>query len=471
VSAAADTPPVGVPRRRAAELRLLIFAVLIAVFAYVALSYGHDGRVDATAVTYGVSLLVLYGAAHLAVRFLAPNADPVLLPLAALLNGVGLVVVRRGDLFLKDKGAPGAKHPAAPLQLVWTVVGIVVFIAVLALVRDHRVLDRYRYTLALIGLGLLLIPAVPGLGTTINGAKLWVNIGGVSFQPSEIAKICLIIFFASYLVSKREVLSLATRRVAGLHLPRARDLGPVLLAWLASMAVLVREKDLGSSLLFFGIFIVMLYVVTQRTSWLLIGLGLFGAGTMLAYQLFSHVRSRITTQLHPLAGGKASQLGQGLFGFANGGLVGSGLGRGAPQVFPYQYIRTDFVAALIGEELGLVGMTALLAVFALLVLRGLRTAIGCRDDFGKLLATGLSFALALQVFVVIGGVTRLIPLTGMTLPFVAYGGSSIVANYALVALLIRISDSGRAQTATAAPAPAAQDQTGEMTQVIQRGRR
>jgi cell division protein FtsW (lipid II flippase) len=339
-------------------------------------------------------------------------------------------------------------------------------VAVLASVRDHRSLDRYRYTALAVGLGLLLLPAVPGIGTEINGARIWVRVGSVQFQPAEVANLCLIVFFASYLVAKREVLSLATRRVAGLNLPRARDLGPVLLAWAGSLLVLVREKDLGSSLLFFGLFVAMLFVATERTSWLLIGLGLFTGGATVAYQAFAHVQDRVDAWLDPFAdaSNKGYQITQSLFGLATGGLSGTGLGRGQPDVVPEA--RTDFVFAAIGEELGLIGVAAVLVAFLLLVARGIRVALGVRDDFGKLLAGGLAFALGLQVFVVVGGVTRLIPLTGITLPFVSYGGSSLVANYALVALLLRISNSGR-ELPPPGPANAA-EQTGDMTQVIAR---
>ncbi|HEV2888918.1 MAG TPA: FtsW/RodA/SpoVE family cell cycle protein, partial [Frankiaceae bacterium] len=354
----------------------------------------------------------------------------------------------------------------ASQQLLWTLVGITLFVAVVAVLRDHRALDRYRYTFMAAGLVLLMLPTVlPARFSEVNGAKIWIRVAGFSIQPSELAKILLIVFFASYFVAKRELLSLATRRVAGLNLPRARDLGPVLLAWLASVAVLVREKDLGSSLLFFGIFVVMLYVATERTSWLLIGLGLFSAGAYTAYGLFGHVRTRVDIWLDPFAdaGNRGYQLTQALFGLATGGLTGTGLGNGRPETVPYA--GTDFIFSTIGEELGLIGVVAVLTVFGLLVSRGIRAALGVRDDFGKLLAAGLSFAVALQVFVVVGGVTRLIPLTGITLPFLSYGGSSLVANWVIVALLLRVSDAGR--TPSAAPVtPTANELTGEMTQVV-----
>ena len=457
--------------RRRSELLLLVLAIAVAMGASAAVDLAHDQHVGTDVLAYGASLAVLFGVAHVAVRLLAPAADPLLLPAAALLNGVGLVLQRRLDLAAADRAAQlGNKTPQghAGQQLLWTLLGVLLFAVVLAAVRDHRTLDRYRYTFMAAGIVLLLLPVVlPARFSEVNGAKIWIRVAGFSIQPSEVAKICLIVFFASYFVAKRELLSLATRRVAGLNLPRARDLGPVLLAWAASVAVLVREKDLGSSLLFFGIFVVMLYVATERTSWLLIGLGLFSAGAYAAYGMFGHVRTRVDIWLDPFrdASNRGYQLTQGLFGLATGGLTGTGLGNGRPETVPFA--RTDFIFATIGEELGLIGVVAVLAVFALPVARGLRIALGVRDDFGKLLATGLAFAVALQVFVVVGGVTRLIPLTGITLPFLSYGGSSLVANYAVVALLLRVSDAGRSP-AIATERPDDAELTGEMTQVMAR---
>ncbi|MCW2666569.1 MAG: cell cycle protein [Frankiales bacterium] len=447
-------PAPGPATRRNTELLLIVFAVAVAVLAYAAVGLAQDGRLPSGTLGYGLGLGGLFLTAHLAVRRLAPYADPLIVPCVALLNGLGLVLIRRLDYDAIERArARGRALPRAdaPLQLIWTAVGIVLFIAVLWVVREHTRLARYTYTCAAVGLVFLMLPALPVLGQTINGARLWIRVGPMTVQPSEVAKLLLIIFFAGYLVSKRDVLSLASRRVLGIDFPRARDLGPVLLAWAASLAVLVREKDLGSSLLFFGIFVVMLYVATERTSWLLIGLGLFLGGAFAAYALFGHVRQRVDTWLDPFAdaGGDGYQLVQGLFGFGSGGLTGTGLGEGSPGTVPFA--KTDFILATVGEELGLFGVMAVLMLFALIVERGLRTALACRDSFGKLLAVGLSFALALQVFVIVGGVTRLIPLTGVTLPWLSYGGSSIVANWALVALLLRVSDAARRP----APAPIA----------------
>ena len=460
------------PPRRGTELVLTVFAVLIAVLAYAAVGIAVEDRIPSGTLGYGVGLGVLFLIAHLAVRRLAPHADPLILPCVALLNGLGLVMIRRLDFaavenaMQRGRDVPGGE---APRQLVWTAVGILAFVGVLGFVRDHTRLQRYTYTAAAAGLVLLLLPALPVLGQTINGARLWIRFAGFTVQPSEVAKLLLILFFAGYLVAKRDVLSLASRRVAGLYLPRARDLGPVLIAWGASLAVLIRGKDLGSSLLFFAIFVTMLYIATERTSWLVIGLGLFVGGAFVAYQLFAHVRRRVDTWLDPFADPDRAgfQLVQSLFGFGTGGLTGTGLGEGRPGTVPFA--STDFIMAAIGEELGLVGVMAVLLLFGLIVQRGLRAALSCRDSFGKLLAAGLSFSLALQVFVIVGGVTGLIPLTGVTLPWLSYGGSSIVANWALVAVLLRISDAARRPApAPVTPEVARQALASAETQVVRR---
>jgi cell division protein FtsW (lipid II flippase) len=432
--------PVVPPTRRNVELVLLLFAIAVAEAAYAIVGLTVQGTVpqDWWLVGGGLALLVL--AVHAVLRWRARYADPVILPIVTVLNGLGLVMIHRLDLahhFNKSTSL-------ATRQLAWSAIGVACAIAVIIYVRDHRSLARYTYTAMIVGFGLLLLPLLPGLGQDIRGARIWIALGPLSFQPGEIAKICLALFFAGYLVTARDSLSLVGRKFVGLQLPRGRDLGPILVAWTASLAVLVLESDLGTSLLFFGLFVAMLYVATERTSWIVIGMLLFAGGAVLAWSLFSHVQVRVDIWLHPFDAANAAtayQPVQGWFGMASGGLLGTGLGQGRPDLVPFA--QSDFIVAAMGEELGLAGVFALLVLYGMLVERGLRTAIGVRDGFGKLLATGLAFSIALQVFVVVGGVTRLIPLTGLTAPFLAYGGSSLVSNWVVVALLLRISDSAR----------------------------
>lgn len=474
MSAPAATPsgPAGptVPQRRNTELALLVFAVALVVGADAVVDATLDDQVSTDVLTYGAGFALIYAVAHGAVRWLAPYADPVILPAVALLNGLGLVLIRRLDLAeAADAVQDGLPEPAgdARVQVVWTCLGLALFIAVLLVVRDHRALARYAYTLAAAGLAFLALPALlPAQFSEVNGAKIWIRVAGFSIQPGEFAKIALMVFFAAYLVQKRDVLSLASRRVAGVDLPRGRDLGPVLVAWLLSLLVLVGERDLGTSLLFFGIFIVLLYIATERTSWLLIGVGLFMVGAFVAYQIFGHVQERVTVWLRPFdyRNDEGYQIVQSLFGLGTGGLFGTGLGGGRPESVPFA--KTDFIVATIGEELGLFGLVALLVLYAVLVSRGFRTALTVRDSFGKLLAAGLAFTLAFQVFIVVGGVTKLIPLTGLTTPFLSYGGSSLVANFALVALLLRISDAARRPPPT--PAKQQPPLADAMTEVVKR---
>ncbi|MGY1660164.1 FtsW/RodA/SpoVE family cell cycle protein [Geodermatophilus sp. SYSU D00705] len=439
------------PKRRNTELALLAFAVVITLVAQGIVDLTITGSLRPELLTFGGWFTALWAVVHVVVRRWAPYADPLLLPAVALLTGLGLSVIHRLDLAAEQIDSSTTREDA-PVQLVWATLGIVLFVTVLVVLRDHRVLSRFAYTLALVGLVLLAIPAVlPSSMSEVNGAKIWIRLAGFSIQPGEFAKICLIVFFAAYLVDKRDVLALASRRVAGLELPRARDLGPVLVAWALSILVLVFERDLGSSLLLFGIFVVMLYVATERASWLLIGLGLFAGAALIAYSVFTHVQSRVDVWLSPFEyrDGSGYQLVQSLFGLGTGGLFGAGLGGGRPDQVPVA--KSDFIAAAIGEELGLFGLVAVIIVYLVLVERGLRTSLIVRDAFGKLLAAGLSFAIAWQVFVVLGGVTGLLPLTGLTTPFLAYGGSSLVANFVLVAVLVRISDAARRPAAPAGP--------------------
>jgi cell division protein FtsW (lipid II flippase) len=426
--------------RRNVELLLLLLAVGIVLVAYLNVGLAMNGAFPPDMLSYGAGLLGIAGAFHLVLRWRASYADPLLLPIATLLNGLGLVMIHRLDLAYNRTGMDAL----ALKQLVWSALSVVIAAAVIITLRDHRRLRRYTFTAMAGGLTLLLLPLVPGLGRSVLGSRIWIGLGPFTFQPGEVAKILLAIFFAGYLVQTRDVLALVGRRFVGIALPRARDLGPILIAWLASLGVLVFEKDLGSSLLFFGLFVAMLYVATERRSWIAIGMVLFCGGAYLAYLLFGHVQQRVLLWLHPFserALETSDQLVKGLMGMASGGLFGTGLGRGHPELtyFP----ESDFIIPSFGEEIGLVGVFALLVLYALIIERGLRTALGVRDGFGKLLAVGLSFSMALQCFVVVGGVTRVIPLTGLTMPFLSYGGSSLLANWSLVALLLRISDQAR----------------------------
>lgn len=459
---AATVAPASTRARRTAELVMLVFAMAMSMAAYASVSLARQGRLPPDLLGYGLGLGAIALLAHLAVRRTARYADPILLPVVTLLNGLGLVMIHRLDLADSTRTtriAGWVLHGDAPLQLLWTAVGVTGFVIVLVVVGDHRVLQRYTYTAMVLGLGLLLLPLVPGLGVFVNGANIWIRLGPLSFQPGEAAKIVLIVFFAGYLVVKRDVLALAGHRVLGVDLPRGRDLGPILLAWLASLGVLVFERDLGTSMLFFGTFVVVLYVATERLSWLLIGLVLFVGGSYAAYLLFAHVRQRVDIWLHPFVHvnepGGSYQLVQGLYGMASGGILGTGLGRGRPDIVPL--VKSDFIVAAFGEELGLTGLMAIVVLYGIIVERGLRTAIAARDAFGKLLAAGLAVGLGIQVFVIVGGVTRLVPLTGLTTPFLSYGGSSLLANWVLIALLLRVSDSARRPAP--APAPAGLDET------------
>jgi cell division protein FtsW (lipid II flippase) len=436
-----SSQPTWVPRkRRGAEFFLTILAVLIGIAAYCAVGLGSKGTIPAGVVKLAAALIAFAVIAHLVVRRVAPYADPVLLPLVICLNGLGLAMIYRLDLGRTQLDANRAEF--ANSQLIWTVIGIASFAGVLFAVRDHRRLQTLTYTFGFAAIALLILPLLPIIGRTINGARIWINLGPFSFQPGEAAKICLAIFFAGYLVVKRDALALAGRRFAGIDLPRGRDLGPILAGWLVSVAILVFQRDLGSSLLFFGLFVVMLYVATERPGWLLVGGVLFAGGAWFGYLAFGHVRVRFDAWLDPFSDpDRNGQIINGLFGLAHGGILGRGWGLGSPQLTPFSF--SDFIAASMGEELGLTGLMAILLIYGLIVERGLRIALTCRDAFGKLLAAGLAFSFALQVFVVVGGVTRLIPLTGLTTPFMAQGGSSVVMNWAIIALLLRISDQTR----------------------------
>jgi cell division protein FtsW (lipid II flippase) len=426
-------PATVIPRkRRGAELLLLLFALGLAIAAYAMVDLNVFERLSPRFGYLAAGCTVLALLAHFAVRWRIPYADPVILPCVVLLNGLGLVMIHRIDV-INEPPVHGARQ-----QLIWTVLGVLMFILVTAVIRDHRPLQRFTYSLGLFGIVLLLLPLVPGLGSEKFGARIWISVGPYSFQPAEAAKIVLAIAFASYLVEKRDVLALAGYRLLGLDLPRARDLGPILAMWLLSLAILVLQRDLGTSLLFFGLFVMLLYVSTQRGGWVVLGTLLFAAGAYFGYLEFGHVRVRVGAWLDPFSDYDAYyQVINAQFGMAWGGLLGTGLGLGRPGLTPLA--RSDFIAAAIGEELGMTGLMAVIMVYGLIVARGLRTSLQCREPFGKLLSAGLAFAFALQVFTIIGGVTRLLPLTGLTTPFLSQGGSSLICNWIVAGLLLVIS--------------------------------
>ncbi|WP_416982255.1 FtsW/RodA/SpoVE family cell cycle protein [Streptomyces sp. T028] len=437
-AAGAPGPAVRLPRRRGIELALIVVAVLLSVYGYCAVGVAQHGTLPPGAAGYGAGLGVLALLAHLAVRLRAPYADPLPLPIGVLLNGIGLVLIYRLDL-----ATPGDR--AAPTQLMWSTLGITLFILVVAALRDHRVLQRYAYVSVVAALALLMLPI---LFPAVNGARIWIRIAGFSIQPGEFAKVLLAVFFAAYLAANRTALAYAGRRIWFMQLPTGRVLGPIVAIWLLSVCVLVLERDLGTSLLFFGLFVVMLYVATGRTGWIAVGLLLAALGAVAVGRLEPHVHGRIEDWLHPFASIDAglgpNQLAQSLFAFSAGGVLGTGLGLGHSVLIGFA-VKSDFILATAGEELGLAGLSALFLLYGLLVERGYRAGLALRDPFGRLLAVGLASIVALQVFVIAGGVTGLIPLTGMAMPFLAQGGSSVVTNWTIVALLIRVSDSARRQ--------------------------
>lgn len=436
-----------VPARRRTGLGLTLIAIAASVGAIALVGFGLRGKVPQNLSIYGPLLVLGYLIAHVAIRKLAPNADPVLFPTAALLSGLGLAMIFR--LPIERGGRPGV---LAFGQATWLAFGLALLVLALLVIRDHRQLDAYTYTIGLFGLVLLLLPIVPGIGLEINGARLWIDLGFLRFQPAELGKVLIVVFLASFLAAKRELLQVGTLRLGPIRLPHPKHLGPLILAWGASLIVLFVERDMGASLLYFAIFVIMLWVATGRFGYLVLGALLFAAGAWLGYQSFAHVQDRVDVWVNALDPALVNeqgygQLAQGQFALATGGLVGSGLGRGLPDLIPYA--TTDFIFAAFGEELGLLGTTSLLLLYLVLIGRGLRAAIEAQDDFGKLLAAGLTAIVGLQTFVIVGGVTRLIPLTGITLPFVSYGGSSLVSNFIILALLTRVSSGPlRAREAT-----------------------
>jgi cell division protein FtsW (lipid II flippase) len=403
---------------------------------------------SSVSLTYGAVFLGLCVAAHLVIRYALPHADPYLFPLAAVLASVGIVMVYRINPTL------------ARQQAQWMVVGLVLFAATIILLRrlGLGVLERYRYTIALVGIGLTILPRFPVIGQQVNGAYLNIHVGSVSFQPAELGKIAIVIFLSSYLRDNRQILVTAGRRVLGLTFPPMKQFGPMLIVWAAAMATLLLTRELGTSLMFFGAFLVLLYVATGRLSFPFIGLVLFAVGAWFVATHVSHVHSRVLAWEHPFdptlynkQSGSSYQLAQSLFAQADGGLLGTGFDQSLLRLPAYHGVsapilpvpESDLIYSVITNELGLVGAAGLLLTYLLFVARGLKTAALARDSFAKLLATGLSFIVAMQVFVIVGGVTRVIPLTGVTLPLVAYGGSSVVMNFVLLALLLVVSDRAR----------------------------
>ncbi len=415
--------------RRSTELGLVLLAALITTGAYALAALGRTADLPADLAPFLGIVIGLLIVAHIANRFLVPNADGVLLPLAALLNGLGYVIIARLDTDL------------AGLQATWTLVSIGAYVLTLLVVRRVTDLARYKWTFALIGILLLVLPLVPGIGFGNASARLWVSIGPINFQPGEFAKIALAIFFAAYLTERRELIAAGGWKVGPFNLPEPRHLGPLLVAWAASLLVMIGQKDLGLSLLFFALVVVLLWIATERASFLVFGTIMFATGAVLAWSQFAHVQDRVDVWLDPWtrAEDKGYQLVQAVYALAWGGSTGTGLGLGDPARIPE--VQNDFIFAAIGEELGLLGATAVIVAFILMVGAGMRIAIQAERPFEKLLAAGLTTILGVQAFIILGGVTRVVPLTGVTLPFVSYGGSSLLSNDLLLALLMRVADS------------------------------
>jgi cell division protein FtsW (lipid II flippase) len=428
------------------ELGLLLFAMTITLAALAIVQFAVLGQLEPGMLTLVMGVMSLIVVFHVVLRFTAPQADAIMVPVAALLNGLGIVEIYRIDLADKVEGWDALSVK----QCAWTALALVVSTVAILLVRQHRVLQRYTYTSGLVAVVLLLLPVLPGIGIEVNGARVWIQIAGLTFQPGEVAKIALAIFFAGYLVQHRESLSMVGRQVFGMRLPRGRDLGPIVAVWVLSMSVIVFQRDLGTGLLYFGLFLVMLYAATGRASWVGLGVGLFVAGAVAANFVLGYVNDRFANWYDAFNEDRYNEIGgsyqlvQGLFGLAHGGVIGTGLGQGLPYITPVS--QSDYIVASLGEELGLAGLFAILCLYMILTTRGLRIGYIASDEFSKLLATGLAFVIALQCFIVIGGVTRVIPLTGLTTPFLAAGGSSLVANWIIIALLLRLSDAARSRT-------------------------
>ncbi len=431
--------------QRNRELWLLLFANFIAGVAVVLVQLAQLNEINPQTLYFAGGLGVLTFALHFILRWKAPDADPMIVPIATALTGLGIAEIYRIDLAYEYTGW----NAYSTRQVAWTAISLVAAILVVLVLKNYRTLFRYTYVFGLAGIILLLLPLVPFLRTDAT-ADVWISIAGVgSFQPGELAKICLAIFFAGYLVRTRDSLTSTGKRVLGITWPRMRELGPVLVVWGLSLGIIVFQRDLGTGTLIFGVFIAMLYAATGKKSWILIGVGLAAAGVLAAAQAMPYVKQRFTNWISlwdpnlvdPSAAGYQPQ--QGIFGLARGGLFGTGLGGGQPYITPVA--ESDYIIASLGEELGLVGLFAILALYMLFVSRGLRIGLAGQDDFGKIFASGISFMLGLQVFIMVGGVTGLLPLTGLTTPFLAAGGSSLVSSWIIVALLLRISDGVRGQ--------------------------
>ena len=436
-------------KRRWTELFMLLIAWAIGFGGWVLTELNINHVLPDTWTTVGGVWLAVAVVAHTFVRIVIPYADPVILPIVFTLNGLGLAMIHRIDYI------PDPHYHRMDAQALWTALGIVLFVATLLILRDHRNLQRYPYVLFIVGLVFLMLPLVPGLGMATLGSRVWIHVGSYTFQPAEVSKVVLAIAFAGYLVDNRDVLSRAGHKILGITLPRARDLGPIAVMWVATMLVIVYQNDLGTGMLFYGMFVVMLYITTERVGWAILGAVSFLGGAVLAYTCFGHVRVRFDSWLHPFSNYTQNyQIIQAQFGLAWGGLAGRGWGLGRPGMVPLAW--SDFIATSIGEELGVTGLMAVIVLFFILTARGMRTSLGCRDDFGKLMVAGLSFTLALQVFAIIGGVTRLLPLTGLTTPFMSQGGSSLIANWVIVAIIMIVSHRNRKPAddfAATVPAP------------------